>query len=230
MMLRSLATALCLAIVSGLAAEATAQEKAKAPDSKAKTKKGDTKKSEDTKKANDAKPVKTELATFGGGCFWCQEAVFERVPGVKSVISGYAGGNVPNPSYDMVCTGETGHAEVVQIEYDPEVVTFDTLLDVFWHCHDPTTPNAQGPDFGTQYRSIILYHNDAQKQAALKAYEALTKARAFRSPIVTQLVALDQFYPAEPYHQDYYRRHNNEAYCKVNVVPKLKKLEKMKLK
>src|SRR5262249_22068658 len=135
------------------------------------------------KSVADSSESETELATFGGGCFWCLEAVFERIPGVKNVVSGYAGGNTPNPSYDMVCTGLTGHAEVVQIEYDPAKVSYDDLLKVFWKCHDPTTLNAQGPDYGTQYRSIILYHDEDQKKAAQKSYEKLTAARVYRDPI-----------------------------------------------
>src|SRR4051794_14155408 len=153
-----------------------------------------------------------ERATFGGGCFWCLEAVFERLKGVKSVVSGYAGGTVARPDYYLVGTGLTGHAEVVQIVYDPEVVSYDSLLKVFWLSHDPTTLNRQGPDEGTQYRSIILYHNEDQKKAALKSYQKLTESHAFASPIVTQLVPLKKFYPAEKYHQDYFRRHPDEAY------------------
>ncbi len=151
--------------------------------------------------------AKLEKATFGSGCFWCGEAVFERIPGVKSVVSGYAGGNVPNPTYEMVSTGETGHAEVFQIAFDPAVVSYDKLLKVFWASHDPTTPNQQGPDFGTQYRSVIFYHNEAQKLAAQKSYQELTAKGVFFGPIVTQLVPMTAFYPAEAYHQDYYRRH-----------------------
>jgi peptide-methionine (S)-S-oxide reductase len=146
----------------------------------------------------------TELATFGAGCFWHVEATFERLPGVISAVSGYAGGNVPYPSYEMVHEGITGHAEVVMVEYDPEVISYERLLRVFWSSHDPTTPNRQGPDVGTQYRSIILYHNEAQRKAALKSYRDLVNARVFASPIVTQLVQLRAFYRAEDYHQDYY--------------------------
>ena len=145
-----------------------------------------------------------EVATLGGGCFWCLEAVFKDLEGVRAVRSGYAGGHVSDPTYKQVCTGRTGHAEVVNIEYDANIVTFDDLLDIFWICHDPTTQDRQGPDFGTQYRSIILYHNDAQRKAALKSYQDLVAKRAFRYPIVTQLVPLTRFYRAEDYHQDYY--------------------------
>jgi len=173
----------------------------------------------------DEPKVPTEKATFGGGCFWCQEAVFERVRGVKSVVSGYAGGNVPHPSYEMVCTGLTGHAEVVQIEYDPAVVTYDDLLKIFWQAHDPTTLNRQGPDEGTQYRSIILYSNEEQKRSAQKSFRDLTAARTFRAPIVTELVPLTTFYPAESYHQDYYRRHRSADYCRMYIDPKIRKLK-----
>jgi peptide-methionine (S)-S-oxide reductase len=172
----------------------------------------------------EKKPVKLEKATFGGGCFWCLEAVFERYAGVKNVVSGYAGGNVPRPTYDMVCTGLTGHAEVVQIVYDPEVITYDKLLDIFWACHDPTSLNRQGEDEGTQYRSIILYHNNDQKQAALKSYKTLTAANAYPNPIVTELVPLKVFYPAERYHQNYFRKHPDAPYCQMVIAPKLQKL------
>ncbi len=176
-----------------------------------------------------AKVRKIEKATFGGGCFWCMEAVFERVPGVKSVVSGYAGGHVPNPTYEMVCSGLTGHAEVIQIEYDSSVVSFEKLLNIFWLAHDPTTLNRQEDDFGPNYRSIILYHNEEQKEAALKSYQDLTRRRVFRSPIVTELVPLTAFYPAEPYHQDYYRNHQGSEYSDIYIVPKLRKL-RQKLK
>jgi peptide-methionine (S)-S-oxide reductase len=185
----------------------------------------------------DAKPEaagkaehKLARATFGGGCFWCSEAVFERLKGVKSVVSGYAGGRVPNPTYEMVSSGLTGHAEVVQIEYDPDVVSYETLLKVFWASHDPTTLNRQGPDFGTQYRSIILYHDEDQKAAARKMFETLTASRTYRSPIVTELVPFEGFYPAERYHQNYYRTHRGAQYSEVYITPKIKKLQKLKLK
>ena len=176
-----------------------------------------------------AKVKKIEKATFGGGCFWCMEAVFERVKGVRSVVSGYAGGHVPNPTYQMVCTGLTGHAEVIQIEYDSSVVSYEKLLNVFWLAHDPTTLNRQEDDFGPNYRSIILYHNEEQREAALKSYQDLTRRRVFRSPIVTELVPLTAFYPAEPYHQDYYRNHLGSEYSDIYIEPKLRKL-RQKLK
>ena len=173
--------------------------------------------------ATKAKP-KLEKATFGGGCFWCMEAVFEHVRGVKSVVSGYAGGTVARPSYEMVQSGLTGHAEVVQIEYDPEVVSYDELLTVFWAAHDPTSLNRQGPDEGPEYRSVILYHNEDQRRAAQKSFLKVTAAGVFAGPIVTQLVPLTKFYPAERYHQDYFRKNRGAPYCQVNIVPKLEKL------
>jgi peptide-methionine (S)-S-oxide reductase len=167
-------------------------------------------------------PQKLETATFGGGCFWCAEAVFQRIPGVKSVVSGFAGGTTPNPSYEEVCTGDTGHAEVVQITFDPSVITYDKLLEIFWEAHDPTTLNRQGADAGTQYRSIILYSNDAQKAAAEKS--KAEAAKHFSSPIVTQIVPLTKFYPAEEYHQNYYNQHKGQGYCQFVIGPKLRKL------
>ncbi len=182
--------------------------------------------STDTDKKDDAKAKpKLEKATFGGGCFWCMEAVFERIPGVKSVVSGYSGGSIPNPSYEMVHTGLTGHAEVIQIVFDSEVIPFEHLLDYFWISHDPTTLNRQGPDIGTQYRSVIFYHSKEQKEAALKSYQKVTASGAFASPIVTQLVPFTKFYPAERYHQNYYRNNRNAPYCQDNIVPKLMKLQ-----
>ena len=174
-------------------------------------------------KAEKAKP-KIETATFGAGCFWSTEAVFELIPGVKSVTSGFSGGNVPSPSYKMVCTGETGHAEVVHVEFDPSLVTYESLLGYYWKSHDPTTLNSQGADFGTQYRSVIFYHSPEQKAAALKSAEELRARRAYRSPIVTQLLPFESFYPAEPEHQDFFRNNRYSEYSQFNIVPKLKKL------
>jgi peptide-methionine (S)-S-oxide reductase len=186
----------------------------------------DQSKSKDSDKSASAKKKpKIEKATFGGGCFWCMEAVFERIPGVKSVVSGFAGGHVPNPTYEMVGTGLTGHAEVIQITYDPSVVSFDKLLSVFWTAHDPTTLNSQGPDYGTQYRSIILYHDDDQKAAAQKQYRDLMAHRGRRSPIVTELVPFTEFYPADAYHQDYYRNHPDSDYSIMYIEPKIRKLK-----
>jgi peptide-methionine (S)-S-oxide reductase len=167
-------------------------------------------------------PAKIETATFGGGCFWCGEAVFQRIPGVKSVTSGFAGGSTPNPSYEDVCTGQTGHAEVIQIQFDPAVISYDKLMEIFFEEHDPTTLNRQGNDKGTQYRSIILYSSPAQKAAAEKALAEA--APHYSSPIVTQIVPLKAFYPAEQYHQDYYNLHPNQGYCQFIIRPKLQKL------
>jgi peptide-methionine (S)-S-oxide reductase len=164
----------------------------------------------------------TQIATFGGGCFWCAEAVFQRIPGVKSVTSGFAGGTVENPSYQQVCTGTTGHAEVIQIVFDPAIISYDKLLEIFWEAHDPTTLNRQGNDVGEQYRSIILYSSPVQKAAAEKSKAEI--ARQFRAPITTQIVALTKFYPAEDYHQNYYNLHKNQSYCQFVIRPKLQKL------
>ncbi|MBU0679734.1 MAG: peptide-methionine (S)-S-oxide reductase MsrA [Verrucomicrobia bacterium] len=164
----------------------------------------------------------TELATFGGGCFWCVEAVFQQIDGVKSVKSGYAGGETKNPTYKEVCSGRTGHAEVVQVEYDPTLVSYDALLLWFWKAHDPTQLNRQGADSGTQYRSIILYHNDEQKQAAEKSKAEAQKK--FSRPVVTEISPMDVFYPAEDYHQDYYSNNKTAGYCNFVISPKLEKL------
>jgi peptide-methionine (S)-S-oxide reductase len=170
----------------------------------------------------ESETMKTQTATLGGGCFWCVEAVYESLPGVLSVVSGYAGGQTENPTYEQISTGRTGHAEVVQIEYDPEKITYGRLIDLFWEAHDPTTLNRQGADVGTQYRSIILTNDDEQ---ARLARESLERAQAkFKSPIVTEIVPLTKFYPAEDYHQDFYRRNPNHPYNQAVVRPKLKKL------
>jgi peptide-methionine (S)-S-oxide reductase len=166
----------------------------------------------------------TELATFGGGCFWCMEAEFQRIPGVVSVTSGFAGGSTENPTYEEVCTGTTGHAEVTQIEFDPKKVSYEKLLNYFWDAHDPTTLNRQGADVGTQYRSVILYNSEAQKASAEKSKAEAQKN--FKSPIVTQIVPLKKFYKAENYHQDYYNNHSDAPYCQVVIRPKVDKIEK----
>ncbi|MBI4179819.1 peptide-methionine (S)-S-oxide reductase MsrA [bacterium] len=165
---------------------------------------------------------KTARATFGGGCFWCLEAVFEQLPGVDDVTSGYAGGKHPQPTYEDVCAGTTGHAEVVQVAYDPAKISYEQLLDVFWQCHDPTTPDRQGADEGTQYRSVILYHDEKQKKLAEKSLRAAEKL--FKDPIVTEIVPLKEFHPAEDYHQDYYRGNRGAPYCQVVIRPKLRKM------
>ena len=168
-------------------------------------------------------PSTTATATFGGGCFWCMDAVYQYVPGVIKITSGFAGGNTPNPSYEQVCTGRTGHAEVIQITYDPSKVTYDQLLDLFWKAHDPTTLNRQGADHGTQYRSIILTSSPEQ---VTEAEASKKKAQSqFADPIVTEIKPLTAFYPAEQYHQDYYKNNKNvNPYCQVVIAPKLKKL------
>jgi len=166
----------------------------------------------------------TELATLGGGCFWCTEALFQMLPGVKSVTSGYAGGTKENPTYKEVCAGNTGHAEVNQIEYDPKVISFEKLLETFWEAHDPTTLNRQGNDSGTQYRSIILYSSEAQRTVAEKSKAEAQKDLS--QPIVTEIVPLKKFYKAEGYHQGYYRDNPNQPYCRMVIRPKVEKFEK----
>lgn len=166
------------------------------------------------------------VATLAGGCFWCLEAVYDELKGVKRVVSGYAGGAVPNPTYEQVCTGNTGHAEVVQIEYDPAIVSYRDLLEIFFTIHNPTTLNRQGADVGTQYRSAIFYHDENQKQVAEEIIAELEDEGAFSDPIVTEVSALDTFYPAEEYHQDYYANNPTQPYCMVVVAPKLAKFRK----
>ncbi|MFT3705955.1 MAG: peptide-methionine (S)-S-oxide reductase MsrA [Agriterribacter sp.] len=166
-----------------------------------------------------------ETATLGGGCFWCVEAVIQRLKGVESVVSGYAGGSTKNPTYKEVCTGTTGHAEVIQIKFDPSVISYEDLLTVFMTTHDPTTLNRQGADEGTQYRSVIMYHNDEQKATAEKVLNQLKDK--FPRPIVTELVPLDIFYNAEGYHQNYFNDNPNAGFCRVVIDPKVQKLRKM---
>jgi peptide-methionine (S)-S-oxide reductase len=167
---------------------------------------------------------KTETLVLGGGCFWCTEGAYEIVPGVKAVVSGYSGGKVKNPTYEQICTGTTGHAEVIRIEYDPAQVSLERLLELFWVVHDPTTLNAQGNDHGTQYRSVIYYASDAQKEAAEKSKGA-AQAK-FRDPIVTEITPLGVFYEAETYHQDYFRKNPNAGYCQYVVKSKVDKMKK----
>ncbi len=173
--------------------------------------------------STNSAPAKTELATIGGGCFWCTEAVFETMDGVKSVVSGYANGKNENPTYEQVCSGQTGHAEVIQIQYDPAKISFEKLLDVFWNAHNPTTLNQQGADRGTQYRSTIMFHSEEQKKIAEKSKAAAQKD--FKEPIVTEIVPLKKFYPAEDYHQDYFALNPDKGYCTVVIRPKLLKLQ-----
>ena len=174
----------------------------------------------------DENETKLKKATFGGGCFWCVEAVFENLEGVEDVVSGYAGGRLRNPSYRQVCTGRTGHAEVCEITYDPQVVSFKELLEVFWKTHDPTTLNRQGLDHGTQYRSVIFYHDEAQKEEAEKYKKKLDDSGAFPRRIVTQIRKAPKFYRAEEYHQDYYRKNPGAGYCAAVVRPKVEKYKK----
>lgn len=171
---------------------------------------------------DSSSPSAIQTLTLGGGCFWCIEALYETIDGVTATVSGYAGGHVKNPSYKAVCTGTTGHAEVVQISFDPSKVTLEELLDFFWEAHDPTTQNRQGADVGTQYRSAIFYADEAQKEAALASREKAQKA--FADPIVTEIEPLEVFYPAEDYHQDYYANNAAQPYCRFVIAPKLKKL------
>jgi peptide-methionine (S)-S-oxide reductase len=172
-----------------------------------------------------AKPEQ-EVATLGGGCFWCLEAPFDQLEGVEQVTSGYAGGHVPEPSYGQVSSGTTGHAEVVQVHFDPDVISFRDLLEVFFSLHDPTTPDRQGYDVGPQYRSIILCHSPEQEQTAREVIEELASEAIWDAPIVTEVVPLAAFYPAEDYHQEYYRRNPERAYCRMVIAPKMEKLRK----
>jgi peptide-methionine (S)-S-oxide reductase len=167
-----------------------------------------------------------ETATLGGGCFWCLEAVFELASGVERVVSGYTGGTVPDPTYRQVCGGDTGHAEVVQVTFDPAVLPLRDLLGIFFATHDPTTLNRQGADVGTQYRSAIFYHDEAQKKAAEEVIAELNAAKIWDRPIVTEVVPLERFYPAEEYHQEYFRRNPGQGYCQAVVSPKVAKFRK----
>jgi peptide-methionine (S)-S-oxide reductase len=168
-----------------------------------------------------------ETATFGNGCFWCTEAIFKSLKGVETVESGYSGGKVNNPTYREVCTGETGHAEVIQITFDPAVISFRELLEVFWETHDPTTLNRQGADVGTQYRSVIFYHSPQQKEMADKYKAELNRENVFSKPVVTEITNFDKFYKAENYHQDYYANNSTQGYCQMVIVPKLEKFRKV---
>jgi peptide-methionine (S)-S-oxide reductase len=171
--------------------------------------------------------VETDTATFGTGCFWCTEAIFQELDGVLKATSGYSGGNVENPTYKEVCEGTTGHAEVIQVVYDPSKITYDVLLKAFWQSHDPTTLNRQGNDVGPQYRSVIFYHNDEQKEKAEKYKAELDKSKAFDNPIVTEISPYSKFYVAENYHQDYYNNNGSQPYCYYVIKPKLEKFNKV---
>ena len=176
---------------------------------------------------NKTMSVNNELATFGGGCFWCTEAIFDKVNGVISAKSGYSGGEQENPTYEDVCSGETGHAEVIQIEYNPEIVSFTELLEIFFKTHDPTTLNSQGADRGTQYRSVIFYHNENQKKISGDIIRNLTDSKIWDNPIVTEVTKYEQFYNAEKYHQEYFANNSKQMYCQITIVPKIEKFEKM---
>ena len=165
-----------------------------------------------------------QIATLANGCFWCSEAIFKRLKGVKSVLPGYSGGIVENPSYEQVCTGKTGHAESIQIEFDPTVIPYEKILDVFWHTHDPTTLNRQGNDVGTQYRSAIFYHDQKQKEIAEKSKRGLEKVGVYKNSIVTEITPFKNFYVAEDYHKNYYEEHQDAPYCSVVINPKVRKL------
>ncbi|MHA2080779.1 MAG: peptide-methionine (S)-S-oxide reductase MsrA [Candidatus Thorarchaeota archaeon] len=168
-----------------------------------------------------------ELITFGSGCFWCTEAVFQQLKGVETVVSGYSGGSVEKPSYEQVTSGRTGHAEVCQIQFDPEQISFEEILEVFFNTHDPTTLNRQGNDVGTQYRSVIFYHSEEQRMIAEKVKTELDKSGSWKNPIVTEIVPFEKFYPAEGYHQNYFRNNPNQSYCRLVIAPKLDKFEKV---
>lgn len=168
-----------------------------------------------------------QTATLANGCFWCTEAVFQQLQGVEKVTNGYSGGNVENPTYEEVCKGNTGHAECLNIGYDPSIISFDELLEVFWETHDPTTLNRQGNDVGAQYRSVVFYHNKEQKEIAEKYKEELDKSGAFDQPIVTAIEPFTVFYPAENHHKDYFLSHTEQPYCNYVIKPKLEKLKKV---
>ena len=169
---------------------------------------------------------KLEVATLGGGCFWCLEALYQQMIGVQKVVSGYAGGHIDNPTYRQICTGRTGHAEVTQITFDPDVISYEEMLDIFWRIHDPTTLNRQGADVGPQYRSIILYHNQEQREIAERSKAETDASNLYRNPIVTQIAPLSKFYEAEAYHQNYYRSNPNQGYCRFVIDPKVRKFRK----
>jgi peptide-methionine (S)-S-oxide reductase len=169
----------------------------------------------------------TEITTLGGGCFWCVEAVFQRIDGVLNVIPGYAGGHVKNPSYREICTGKTGHAEVARIEFDPNIISYKQLLNVFWQAHDPTTLNKQGADIGTQYRSVIFYHSEEQKAVAEKSIKSANESKYWPNPIQTEITEINSYTDAEDYHDNYYNENPNQPYCQFVIKPKLDKLEKL---
>lgn len=168
--------------------------------------------------------MKTEIATIANGCFWCTEAIFKRLKGVISVKPGYSGGDLENPNFDLVSMGNTGHAETIQIEFDPNIISFDKILEIFWHTHDPTTLNRQGNDAGTEYRSAVFYHDQKQKEEAIKSKEMLEKEKFYIDPIVTQIIPFKKFYEAENYHKNYFDKNRDYPYCRFIIDPKIKKL------
>lgn len=170
--------------------------------------------------------MQKEIATFANGCFWCTEAIFKELRGVETVVSGYSGGNIKNPTYEQICTGDTGHAETIQISFDPSVISYNDLLKVFFLTHDPTTLNRQGNDIGSQYRSAIFYHNDTQKQIAEKVKEEIEKEKVYQNPIVTEIKPFTNFYEAENYHKNYYEKNPDKPYCQFVINPKLQKFRK----
>ncbi|MFM8325656.1 MAG: peptide-methionine (S)-S-oxide reductase MsrA [Pirellulaceae bacterium] len=209
---------LALAALQSTSCDALGQSQAGEKEAASGSPQGDGKKSEGKS---------MELATVGGGCFWCVEAVFQRLEGVTKVVSGYAGGQTENPNYKQVCTGLTGHAEVCQITYDPSIVSFDEILEVFWQTHDPTTLNRQGNDVGTQYRSVVYYHSPEQKEKAEHYMKKLDEAKIFKNPIVTEISPLPKFYPAEDYHQNYFNDNPDQPYCQAVVKSKVDKFKKV---
>ena len=175
---------------------------------------------------NNSSDNNVETATLANGCFWCSEAVFQRLKGVKSILPGYAGGTIKNPSYGQVCTGKTGHTESIQIKFDPNVISFEKILDIFWHTHDPTTLNKQGNDVGTQYRSAVFYHDENQKKIAEDSKKDLSEKGIYKDPVVTEITPFTNFYVAENYHKNYYQNHSSEPYCSFVINPKIDKLFK----
>ena len=180
-------------------------------------------------KSQPSTPIGTEVATLGGGCFWCTEAVFSQLKGVEKIEPGYSGGEHENPTYEEVSAGTTGHAEVAQITFDPNVISFKEILQIFFSTHDPTTLNRQGPDIGSQYRSVIFYHNNQQKEIAEQVIKELSEEKIFDAPIVTQVVPLETVYKAEDYHKEYFKRHPEQPYCRVVIAPKVAKLRQLYL-
>ena len=168
-----------------------------------------------------------ELVTFGSGCFWCTEAVFQQLKGVETVVSGYSGGHIENPSYEQVATGRTGHAEVCQIQFDPDQLSYEDMLEIFFNTHDPTTLNRQGNDVGTQYRSVIFYHSEEQREIAERVKAEFEKSGTWKNHLVTEIVPFEKFYQAEDYHQNYFRNNPNQSYCRFVIAPKLDKFEKV---